>query len=157
MTIRCRLPIRGSSVPPTRHPAQAQSKDRYGLSVLSKLSSVRATRRPVIDGRRETVVAQLKDSPSRQASAGGDSLPWAGVPMWTTVVPLAGIEPTTFPLGEGRSILLSYRGGCATAPGGAQAVPAYSLPNSVTASSAAAAPRSNRPRSSTRTAPTGRW
>ncbi len=32
--------------------------------------------------------------------------------MWTTVVPLAGIEPTTFPLGEGRSILLSYRGGC---------------------------------------------
>lgn len=25
-------------------------------------------------------------------------------------VPLAGIEPTAYPLGEGRSILLSYRG-----------------------------------------------
>lgn len=28
----------------------------------------------------------------------------------STEVPLAGFEPTTFPLGEGRSILLSYRG-----------------------------------------------
>lgn len=27
-----------------------------------------------------------------------------------SVVPLAGIEPTAYPLGEGRSILLSYRG-----------------------------------------------
>ncbi len=26
------------------------------------------------------------------------------------IVPLAGIEPTAYPLGEGRSILLSYRG-----------------------------------------------